>query len=159
MSAPTIRAAGRDDAPRLLELIRGLARFEKLEHQVEATAERLAHEVGVPDAIAHALIAELDGKPAGFALYFFNFSTFLGRRGVYLEDLFVLPELRSHGIGRALLVELARIAQARGCGRLEWSVLDWNVDAQRFYSSIGAVPMDEWTVWRMDRKAIADLAR
>lgn len=159
MSAPTIRAAGRDDAPLLLELIRGLARFEKLEHEVEATAERLAGEVGVPDAIAHAIIAELDGEPAGFALYFFNFSTFLGRRGLYLEDLFVLPALRSHGIGRALLVELARIAQARGCGRLEWSVLDWNVDAQRFYASIGAVPMDEWTVWRMDRKAIADLAQ
>lgn len=158
MSALTIRAAGRDDAPLLLELIRGLARFEKLEHEVEATAERLAAEVGVQDAIAHAIIAEQGGQPAGFALYFFNFSTFLGRRGLYLEDLFVLPALRSHGIGRALLVELARIAQARGCGRLEWSVLDWNVDAQRFYASIGAAPMNEWTVWRMDRKAIANLA-
>ncbi|MCW5573703.1 MAG: GNAT family N-acetyltransferase [Steroidobacteraceae bacterium] len=157
MSALVIRPALATDAALLLKLIRGLAEYEKLAHEVVATEAQLAAELGARNPVAHALIAELDGAPAGFALYFFNFSTFLARRGLYLEDLFVLPGSRGQGIGRALLVELARRAAAQGCGRMEWSVLDWNVDAQRFYASLGARPMDGWTVHRMDRAAIAAL--
>jgi len=157
MSGLAIRAALPADAPLLLALIRGLAEYEKLAHEVVATEEQLAAELGAPRPVVHALIAEWAGEPAGFALYFFNFSTFLGRQGLYLEDLFVLPAQRGHGIGRALLVELARQAAARGCGRMEWSVLDWNVDAQRFYASLGARPMSGWSVYRLDRAAIAAL--
>lgn len=157
MSALAIRPALAADAAVLLSLIRGLADYEKLAHEVVATEAQLAAELGAPHPVVQALIAEWAGEPAGFALYFFNFSTFLGRQGLYLEDLFVLPGQRGHGIGRALLVELARRAAARGCGRMEWSVLDWNVDAQRFYASLGARPMSGWTVYRLDRAAIAAL--
>jgi GNAT superfamily N-acetyltransferase len=152
-----IRPAQPADAPLLLELIRGLAKFEKLEHEVVATEAQLAAELAGPRPVVHALIAERDGRAVGFALYFFSFSTFLARQGLYLEDLYVLPEERSAGAGRALLVELARRAAARGCGRMEWSVLDWNTGAQRFYRSLGARPMNEWTVWRLDRDGIAAL--
>lgn len=157
MTPLAIRPALAADAPVLLSLIRGLAEYEKLAHEVVATEAQLAAELGAPDPVVHALLAEWQGEPVGFALYFHNFSTFLGRQGLYLEDLFVLPSQRGRGIGRALLVDLARRAAARGCGRMEWSVLDWNVDAQRFYVSLGARPMSDWTVYRLDRAAIAAL--
>ncbi|MGD9598724.1 MAG: N-acetyltransferase family protein [Steroidobacteraceae bacterium] len=157
MSAIAIRTALAGDAPVLLALIRGLADYERLAHEVVATEAQLAAELGAAHPVVHALIAEQDGAAAGFALYFFSFSTFVGRQGLYLEDLYVRPELRGRGIGRALLGELARRAAARGCGRMEWSVLDWNVDAQRFYQGLGARPMDDWTVWRLDRAGIAAL--
>lgn len=157
MSTLVIRPALAVDAPVVLSLIRGLAEYEKLAHEVVTTEAQLAAELGAPHPVVHALIAEWAGEPVGFALYFHSFSTFLGRQGLYLEDLFVLPGQRGHGIGRALLVELARRAAERGCGRMEWSVLDWNVDAQRFYDSLGARPMSDWTVYRLDRAAIAAL--
>ncbi len=157
MSEITIRPALASDAPLLLELIRGLAEYERLAHEVVATEAQLAAELGAAQPVVHALIAELEGSPVGFALYFFSFSTFLGRQGLYLEDLYVRPQARSHGIGRALLAELARRAAERSCGRLEWSVLDWNVDAQRFYTDLGARPMADWTVWRLDRAGIESL--
>ncbi|MCW5569609.1 MAG: GNAT family N-acetyltransferase [Steroidobacteraceae bacterium] len=157
MSMLVIRPAVAADAPLLLSLIRGLADYEKLSHEVVATEEQLAAELGAARPVVQALVAERAGRALGFALYFFSFSTFLARQGLYLEDLYVLPEARGGGIGRALLVELARRAAERGCGRMEWSVLDWNVDAQRFYRSLGARPMDDWTVWRLDRAGIESL--
>lgn len=157
MSAPVIRPALPVDAPLLLSLIRGLAEYEKLAHEVVATEAQLAAELAAPQPVVHALIAERAGRAVGFALYFFSFSTFLARQGLYLEDLYVLPEERGGGVGRALLVELARRAAERGCGRMEWSVLDWNSDAQRFYRSLGARPMEDWTVWRLDRDGIESL--
>ncbi|MBV6418790.1 MAG: hypothetical protein CMLOHMNK_03750 [Steroidobacteraceae bacterium] len=157
MTAIVVRPALAADAPLLLSLIRGLADYEKLAHEVIATEEQLARELGASHPVVHALIAEQAGRAAGFALYFFSFSTFVGRQGLYLEDLYVLPEARGRGIGRALLVELARRAAGRGCGRMEWSVLDWNTDARRFYTTLGARPLDEWTVWRLDRAGIEAL--
>ncbi|MBV6424303.1 MAG: hypothetical protein NAOJABEB_02113 [Steroidobacteraceae bacterium] len=154
MSALAIRTALAGDAPVLLSLIRGLADYERLAHEVVATEAQLATELGAAHPVVHALVAEQDGEAVGFALYFFSFSTFVGRQGLYLEDLYVRPASRGRGIGRALLGELARRAAARGCGRMEWSVLDWNVDAQRFYEGLGARPMAEWTVWRLDRAGI-----
>lgn len=153
-----IRPAQPADAPLLLELIRGLAKFEKLEHEVVATEAQLAAELAGPRPVVHALIAERDGRAVGFALYFFSFSTFLARQGLYLEDLYVLPEERSAGAGRALLVELARRAAARGCGRMEWSVLDWNTPAIEFYKAHGAQPMSEWTVFRVSGEGLHALA-
>lgn len=157
MSALAIRPALAADAPLLLTLIRGLADYEKLSHEVVATEAQLAAELGAAQPVVHALIAERDGRAVGFALYFFSFSTFLARRGLYLEDLYVLPAERGTGVGRALLVELARRAEERGCGRMEWSVLDWNIDAQRFYRGLGARPMDDWTVWRLEHHGIEAL--
>lgn len=157
MSELTIRAAGAADAALLLSLIRGLAEYEKLAHEMVATEAQLAAELGAARPVVHALVAERAGRAVGFALYFFSFSTFLARQGLYLEDLYVLPGERGGGVGRALLGELARRAAQRGCGRMEWSVLDWNTDAQRFYRGIGARPMDEWTVWRLDRAGITAL--
>lgn len=154
MSALAIRTALAGDAPVLLSLIRGLADYERLAHEVVATEAQPATELGAAHPVVHALVAEQDGEAVGFALYFFSFSTFVGRQGLYLEDLYVRPASRGRGIGRALLGELARRAAARGCGRMEWSVLDWNVDAQRFYEGLGARPMAEWTVWRLDRAGI-----
>lgn len=153
-----IRPATAADVPLILDFIRGLADYERLAHEVHAT------EAGLRDALfgdrpgAEVLIAEVRGAPAGFALFFHNFSTFLGRRGLYLEDLFVRPEYRGAGVGRRLLAELAALAVARGCGRLEWSVLDWNAPAIGFYRALGAVPMDEWTVFRLAGDALAALA-
>jgi GNAT superfamily N-acetyltransferase len=159
MSTIELRTAGPSDAKLLLSLIRGLADYEKLAHEVVATEEGLAAQLGAVPPVAHAIVASIDGAPAGFALYFFTFSTFLGRPGLYLEDLFVLPAMRGHGIGRALLVELARRAEAKGCGRMEWSVLDWNVDAQRFYEGLGARRHQGWNLYRMNTDAIRELAR
>jgi GNAT superfamily N-acetyltransferase len=140
-------------------LIRGLARFEKLEHEVELTDDLLAAGLFGPRPYAEAVLAEVEGQPVGFALFFHNFSTFLARPGMYLEDLFVLPEHRGQGIGRALLVHLARLAVERGCGRLEWSVLDWNREAISFYERLGAVAMSEWTTYRLTGEALDRLAR
>ena len=154
-----IEAANPRDVPVLLRLITALADYEKLASAVVATEDQIRDTMfgGVPQA--EAVIAYADGAPVGLAIWFHNYSTFLGRRGLYLEDLFVLPEWRGQGIGKALLVHLAGIAVARGCGRMEWSVLDWNEPAIGFYKSLGAVPMDEWTVFRLTGEALTALAR
>jgi GNAT superfamily N-acetyltransferase len=154
-----IRPAERADVPVIAELIRGLARFEKLEHEVTMTEDRLASSLFGERRYAETLIAEQDGEPVGFALFFHNFSTFLAQPGIYLEDLFVLPDHRGGGIGRALLKELARLAVERGCGRLEWAVLDWNRDAIGFYERLGAKPNSEWTVYRLAGEALTTLGR
>jgi GNAT superfamily N-acetyltransferase len=153
-----IRAARPADVPVIAELIRGLARFEKLEDEVTMTEDLLAKGLFGNRPYAETLLAEEDGTPVGFALFFHNFSTFLARPGLYLEDLFVVPEHRGHGVGRALLVALARVAVERGCGRLEWSVLDWNRDAIAFYERLGARPNSEWTVYRLTGQALRSLA-
>jgi GNAT superfamily N-acetyltransferase len=154
-----VRAATPADVPLLLELIRALAEYEKLSHQVVATEELLTETLFGPRPVAEAIIGELDGAPAGFAIFFQSYSTFLARRGLYLEDLFVRPALRGRGVGRALFVHLARLAVARGCGRFEWSVLDWNQPAIGFYKSLGAEPMSEWTVFRLTGEALVKAAR
>ena len=154
-----LRPATRDDVPVIADLIRGLARYEKLEDQVEMTEELLATALFGERPYAEVVLAEEDGLAVGFALFFHNFSTFLGRPGIYLEDLFVLPEFRGRGIGRTLLAHLARLAVERGCGRLEWAVLDWNRDAIGFYERLGARPLSEWTVYRLTGEALTDLAR
>ncbi len=148
-----------DDVPLLLDLVRELAEFERLLHAVDAD-EALFHDAlfGARPA-CEAVIARLHGEPVGFALYFHNFSTFRGRRGLYLEDLYVRPTARGRGVGKALLVHLAAIALQRGCARFEWSVLDWNERAIAFYRSMGAEPMDEWTVFRVSGEALGRLAR
>lgn len=152
-----IRRAQPEDGATIADLVRALARYEKLEHEALATAEDFARDLADPGG-PRALIAERGGAPCGFALYFFNYSTFLGRRGLYLEDLFVREEMRGQGVGKALLIELARLARDHGCGRMEWSVLDWNAPAIAFYKSLGSVAMDEWTVYRLDRAALEKLA-
>ncbi len=152
-----LRAARPADVPLIRELIEALAEYAQLRHVCVATSP-LLHEAlfGVHPA-AEVVIAEWDGVPAGFALYFQNFSTFLARSGMYLEDLFVRPEFRGRGVGKALLQHLARLAIERGCGRLEWSVLDWNTDAISFYRKLGAQPQHEWTVYRLAGDALTDL--
>lgn len=153
-----IRAGTVRDVPTILALIRGLAEYERLAHQMEATAGRVrAHGFG-PRRYFQTLICRRGGKPVGFALYFFTYSTFLARPSLYLEDLFVLPEERGGGAGKALLRALARIAVRRGCGRMEWAVLDWNEPALRFYRSLGARPMKEWIVHRLTPLEIDRLA-
>jgi GNAT superfamily N-acetyltransferase len=154
-----IRPGLREDVPLIAELIRGLALFEKLEHEVALTEERLASNLFGPHHYAETLIAEEDGSPVGFALFFHNFSTFLAQPGIYLEDLFVVPEHRGRGVGRALLKELARLAVERDCARLEWSVLDWNREAIGFYERLGARPNSEWTVYRLTGEALSALGR
>ena len=149
MSGLRIRAAEGADAPLVLRFIRELAEYERLLHEVEATEDRLRETLFGALRRAEVVIAELDGEPVGFALFFHNYSTFLARPGIYLEDLYVRPEARGRGAGRALLAHLARLAKERGCGRLEWWVLDWNEPAIRFYRALGARPMDEWTVFRL----------
>ena len=153
-----IRPATRADAPVIASLVRELADYEKLLDEAKATPEDFLRELESPNPVIHVLIAEWQGEPAGFALYFFNFSTFVGRPGLYLEDLFVRPAQRSHGIGRALLRALARIAKDRGCGRMEWAVLDWNEPALRFYQSLDARQMNEWIIHRLTPVEIARLA-
>jgi GNAT superfamily N-acetyltransferase len=146
------------DVPAILSLIRGLAEYEKLSAEVTATEDGLRATLFGPNPVAEVLIAWLGADAVGFAVYFQNYSTFLGKPGIYLEDLFVLPECRNRGYGRRLLAEVARVAVERDCGRLEWSVLDWNEPAIRFYKSLGARPMDEWTVYRLTGEAIRKLA-
>ncbi len=153
-----LRPATEADVPTLLELIRGIAEYERLSHEVEATEALLRTHGFGPRPIFEAVLAEVDGRAVGFALYFFTFSTFKARPTLYLEDLFVRPESRGRGIGRRLLVHLARIAVERGCGRMEWAVLDWNTPARDFYLKLGAVAMEEWTVFRMTPAAFTRLA-
>jgi GNAT superfamily N-acetyltransferase len=153
-----IRRATRADAPVIASLVRELADYEKLLPEAKATAADFERELDAPHPVIHVLLAEWDGEAAGFALYFFNFSTFVGRPGLYLEDLFVRPQQRSRGIGRKLLQALARIARERNCGRMEWAVLDWNEPALRFYESLGARQMKEWIVHRLTPTEIGKLA-
>lgn len=155
----TIRDATPADVPSILQLIRNLAEYERAPNDVVATEKGLREVLFGDEPAAHVVIAHEDNEPVGFAVYFFNFSTWLGRPGLYLEDLFVKPEKRGHGYGRELLVHLARRAHQRGCGRMEWAVLDWNEPAIQFYKKLGAVPMDEWTVFRLTREKIAALAQ
>lgn len=154
----TIRDAVTADVPTILQLIRDLAEYERAPNDVVATEEGLRDILFGNEPAARVVIAREGEEPVGFAVYFFNFSTWLGRPGLYLEDLFVRPEKRGHGYGRALLTHLARIAQERGCGRMEWAVLEWNEPAIQFYKKLGATPMDEWTVFRLKREGIAQLA-
>ncbi|HWO44458.1 MAG TPA: GNAT family N-acetyltransferase [Methylomirabilota bacterium] len=153
-----IRSATKEDVPVVAELIRGLARYEKLEHEVVMTEDLLAAGLFGERPYAEVLLAVDEDRPVGFALFFHNFSTFLGRPGIYLEDLFVVPEERGSGVGRALLEHLARLAVDRGCGRLEWAVLDWNRDAIGFYERLGARPNSDWTVYRLTGEALTALA-
>ncbi len=154
-----IRPGAASDVRLIAGLIRELAKFEKLEDGVTMTEERLATNLFGARPYAETLIAEEDGAPVGFALFFHTFSTFLAQPGIYLEDLFVVPEGRGRGIGRALLKEVARLALERGCGRLEWAVLNWNSDAIRFYERLGARPNSEWTVYRLTGEALSSLGR
>ena len=153
-----IRAATVDDVPVVVRLVHELATYEREPDSVVATEEHFRTALFGPDPKVHCLVAEAGGEVVGFAIWFLNFSTWLGTHGIYLEDLFVRPEARGGGHGRALLTELARIAVERGYGRVEWAVLDWNVDAQGFYRSLGAVPQDEWTTWRLTGEALRKLA-
>ena len=162
MSTPSpllsIRPATVDDVPLVRQLIAELAEYERLAHAAVATDDDLRAQLFGAHPAAEVLIGEVDGVPAGFALFFHNFSTFLGKRGLYLEDLFVRPSARGVGLGKHLMAALARIAVQRDCGRFEWSVLDWNAPAIGFYRRIGATGMDEWTVQRLEGEALHALA-
>jgi GNAT superfamily N-acetyltransferase len=153
-----IQPATEHDVPIVLDLIRQLADYERLRQEAVATEADLRDGLFGPNAVAEALIAYVGDAPVGFALFFHNFSTFVGRRGLYLEDLFVLPAWRGRGFGRQLLVRLAQIAVERHCGRMEWAVLDWNELALRVYRAAGAQPLDEWTVHRLSGDALRRLA-
>ena len=154
----SIRAATEDDIPVVLRLIKELAEYEKLPHEVTATEELLRRNLFAERKTAEVLLALEGGEYAGFAVFFHNFSTFLGRPGIYLEDVFVRPEFRGRGYGKALMIYIARLARERDCGRFEFSVLDWNKPSLDFYRSLGAIAMDEWTVQRMTGTAIDALA-
>ena len=154
----TISAATREDVPQILQFIRRLAEYEHLENEVVAT-EALLEEWLFDKEKAEVLIAREGETPIGFALYFHNFSTFLGRAGIYLEDLFVLEEYRGCGYGKALLRRLAQIALERGCGRLEWCCLDWNQPSIEFYRSLGALPMSDWTTYRLTGDTLSNMAK
>lgn len=153
-----IRFATIDDTPLVLTLIRGLAEYERLAHEAVATEADIRESLFGARPAAEVLIAETSDEPAGFALFFHNYSTFLGRRGLYLEDLFVFPAFRGRGIGRALMARLAQIAVERQCGRFEWWVLDWNEPSIRFYESLGARAMSDWTVYRLTGEPLKRLA-
>jgi len=160
MPAFAIRAARPGDEHALFSLIQGLAEYEKLSQAVTGSAQNLAQDLFGPRPAAEALLVEADGRAVAFALFFHNYSTFLTQRGLYLEDIFVLPEYRQRGIGKALLSEVAKLARARGCARLEWSVLDWNVSAIGFYQSLGASVLPDWRICRVvgnGLEALADL--
>ncbi len=153
-----IRLAQRDDVPVILVLIRELAEYERAPNEVIATEDQLRENLFGPHPGAEVLIGEESGQPVGFALFFHNFSTWMGRRGLYLEDLFVRPDVRGKGYGRALLVRLAELARDRDCGRMEWAVLNWNKPAIQFYLKLGARPNEEWTIYRLTREGIERLA-
>jgi len=154
----SIREAAPGDEPIILGFIKELAAYEKLDHEVVATAAQLHRTLFAKSPKAFVLIAEMDGRACGFALYFFNYSTFLGRHGLYLEDLYVRQDFRGAGIGKALLARLAHIARTNDCGRMEWWVLDWNAPSIAFYKSLDAEAMDDWTVYRLSGSALAGLA-
>jgi len=157
-SSFVIRPGTADDLPLILAFIRGLADYEKLSHLVVATEDSLRESLFGAQPGAEVLLAFAQDTPVGFAVYFHNFSTFLGRRGLWLEDIYVPPEHRGHGYGKALLLACARIAKARGCGRFEWSALDWNTPAWDFYRALGAQPMEDWTMFRVTGEALDRLA-
>ena len=154
-----IRKAEEDDVPQILEFIRKLAAYEKLTHEVTATEEQLRKYLFGKDKVADVVIGTFEGTPVGFALYFYNFSTFLAKPGIYLEDLYVLEEYRGRGFGKTLLTYLARKAVQEGCGRLEWAVLDWNEPSIDFYRSLGARLMNEWIINRVTGDSLTALAR
>ncbi len=156
MTKQIVRATAAD-VPVILQMIRGLADYENLSHMVEATEDKLRETLFGDRPGAEVLLAYLDGRCEGFALFFPNYSTFLAKPGIYLEDLYVNPEARGKGLGLALLREIARLAVERGCGRVEWSVLDWNAPSIGFYKKLGAVPMDEWTIFRLTGDALTNL--
>jgi len=158
MSALRIAPANESDIPIILSFIRKLAEYEKMSHLVVATEENIREHVFGANPVVEVLLAYWDEEPVGFALYLRNFSTFLGQAGIYLEDLFVDPEHRGEGIGKALLARLAKVAVERGYGRLEWAVLDWNTPSIEFYRRLGAVPLDEWTAYRLTGAALDRLA-
>ncbi|HEY1992047.1 MAG TPA: GNAT family N-acetyltransferase [Gammaproteobacteria bacterium] len=153
-----IRPATRADAALILRFIRELAEYEKMLDQVQATAADIERQLFGPKPAAECLIAELEGEPAGFALFFHNFSTFLAQPGLYLEDLYVKPELRGKGVGKQLLAHLAKLALQRGCGRFEWAVLDWNAPAIKFYESLGAQMLHSWKINRLTGEPLQKLA-
>jgi GNAT superfamily N-acetyltransferase len=152
-----IRAATEADIPLILKFIRDLAHYEKLGHKVVATEESLRQTLFGSPRFAEVIFAYVGEEAAGFALFFHNYSTFLGQPGIYLEDLFVKPEMRGRGIGKALLAHLARLAIERGCGRVEWAVLDWNAPSIDFYKNLGAVPLDDWIIFRLTGEALEKL--
>lgn len=154
-----IRPAAAADAGTILGFVRALAEYEKLLHEVEAEADDIARDLFGPSPRVFCDIAEVDGRPIGFALWFYSYSTFRGRHGIYLEDLFVLPEARGRGAGRALLAGLAQRCEAQGLARLEWAVLDWNAPAIGFYDALGAAAMTDWTTRRLDGEALGRLAK
>ena len=153
-----IREATESDVPQILQFIRDLAEYEKLAHLVVATEEQLRSTLFGAVRLAEVLIGSADGEPAGFAIFFHNYSTFLAQPGIYLEDLFVKPEFRGRGYGKALLVRLAQIARDRNCGRVEWAVLNWNEPSIAFYKSLGARAMEDWTVFRLTGEKLESLA-
>jgi GNAT superfamily N-acetyltransferase len=159
MSKVEIKPATPEDTPDILKFIQLLAVYEKLEHECVATVEQLKRTLFGERKVAEVLFAVQDGRKIGFALFFHNYSTFLGKPGIYLEDLFVLPEARGVGAGKALLRHLAKLTVERDCGRLEWAVLDWNTPAIDFYKSVGAVAMDEWTVFRLTGDKLLSFAQ
>ena len=159
LAKPDLRPATRDDVPALVGLIRELADYEKLAHLAVIDAARLDHELFGEGSRAECLVCHAGGAAVGMAIYLHNFSTFLGRKGLYLEDLYVQPAHRGRGYGKALLLALARIAHERGCGRFEWMVLDWNEPSIRFYESLGAVRMEEWRLFRVTGDALTKLAK
>jgi GNAT superfamily N-acetyltransferase len=154
-----IRQATEADVPVILRFIRALAEYEKLSHKVVATEESLRRTLFGNPRFAEVILGYEDGEPVGFALFFHNYSTFLGRPGIYLEDLFVDPDRRGRGYGKALLAHLARLARDRDCGRVEWAVLDWNTPSIDFYKSLGAVPLDDWIIFRLTGEALERSAR
>ena len=160
MTAPGIhiRPASADDAGLILQFIRELAIYEKAESSVQTDEAGIRASLFGADAKAQALVCERDGRAIGYAVYFYNYSTWLGRNGIYLEDLYVSPEHRGSGAGKALLQHIARLAVEQGCGRFEWSVLDWNTPAIDFYRAAGALPQDEWTVYRLQGDALRRFA-
>ena len=159
MPTQAIRPGTPDDVSTILGFIKELAEYEKLSHEVVATEDLLRDTLFGDRAYAETLIGEIDGAPAGYALFFHNYSTFEARPGIYLEDIYVQPAHRGKGLGKALLLAVARLAVERGCARMEWSVLDWNEPSIRFYKSLGARPMDDWTVYRVDGDALQTLGK
>lgn len=158
MTSINIRPAQPEDVPAILDFIKGLAEYEKLAHEVIATENKLKETLFCENAKAEVIIGLIDDKPAGFALFFHSYSTFLAQPGIYLEDLFVKPEFRGRNLGRKLLIHLGQIAVERDCGRLEWSVLDWNTPAIEFYKKMGAIPMEGWTTNRVTGEALTHLS-